>query len=86
MNPVIFDDLAELHTRFNDWSWLKGRSVLVTGAYGMLASYLIFMLIYLNEQDPGYEDSDLCTRKKHRKDEGAFFEVCRKRIFSHYDR
>jgi len=38
---IIFDS--------GDYSWLKGKAVLITGAYGMLASYMVFFMIYLNE-------------------------------------
>lgn len=31
------------------WNKLEGKTVLITGAYGMLASYMLFMLVYLNE-------------------------------------
>lgn len=33
-----------------DWSRFENTCFLVTGAYGMLASYLVFFLIYLNEE------------------------------------
>jgi UDP-glucuronate decarboxylase len=36
-----------------DWHRLYGKTVLISGAYGMLASYMVFMLIYLNETQPG---------------------------------
>jgi len=35
------------------WERLHGKTVLISGGYGMLASYLVYMLIYLNEIDPG---------------------------------
>ena len=52
MNPVIWEDMQEIEKRSNSWLWLKNKTVLITGAYGMLASYLVFFLIYLNEVHP----------------------------------
>jgi nucleoside-diphosphate-sugar epimerase len=32
-----------------DYSKLRNKTVLITGAYGMLASYMVYFLLYLNE-------------------------------------
>lgn len=47
---IIREDLEELKIRKIPWEKLRGKSILITGAYGMIASYLIFMCIYLNEE------------------------------------
>lgn len=52
MNKVIYEDMKQIYGRFADLNWLKNQSVFITGAYGMLASYLTFFLIFLNEQVP----------------------------------
>ena len=49
-NEIIREDLEELYTREILWEKLRGKSILITGAYGMIASYLVFMCIYLNEE------------------------------------
>lgn len=49
MNPVIWQDMQDVEKRNTDLSWLQGTTVMVTGAYGMLASYVVYFLIYLNE-------------------------------------
>ncbi len=46
---IIFEDLSEIYSRAVPWELLKNSTVLITGAYGMLASYMMYMLIYLNE-------------------------------------
>lgn len=48
-NEVIFSDCKEIYSRKVQWEKLYGKNVLITGAYGMLASYMTDMLIYLNE-------------------------------------
>lgn len=45
---IIEQDLKEIYNRSIPWQALEGKTVLVTGAYGMLASYVMYMLIYLN--------------------------------------
>ena len=56
MNPIIREDMKEiLESGIIDFDRLRGKTVLITGAYGMLASYLVFMMVYFNEQS-GEED------------------------------
>ena len=46
-NKIILNDLEEIYKREINWSILEDKTVLVTGAYGMLASYVVFFLLYL---------------------------------------
>lgn len=48
-NYVIREDLEEIYGRSIKWEKLREKTVFVTGAYGMLPSYLVFLFIYLNE-------------------------------------
>lgn len=48
-NSVVQEDLAQMTHRESEYRDLKNKSVLVTGATGMLASYCVFLLCYLNE-------------------------------------
>lgn len=52
MNQVIWKDMEEIERRGGDWNWLQDKTMLVSGSYGMLASYVVFFLIYLNEAHP----------------------------------
>lgn len=47
---IIEDDLENIYNRSIPWKALENKTVLITGAYGMLASYLVFMLMYLNDR------------------------------------
>ncbi len=47
---IILQDLENIYKRSIPWKQLNGKTVFITGAYGMLASYMIYMLIYLNEK------------------------------------
>lgn len=47
---IIREDLEELFHRKIDYMRFDGKTVLITGAYGMLASYLVYMLAFLNEK------------------------------------
>lgn len=48
-NKIIKADLEEIYARGYDWKKLDGCSVLITGAYGMLASYIAYFLLFLRE-------------------------------------
>lgn len=50
-NNIIDEDMQNMydHAPF-DWDEFRNKTVLVTGAYGMLTSYMVYMLIYLNEE------------------------------------
>lgn len=50
MDKVIYEDLKNIYSRDIPWNKLKGSTVLITGAYGMIASYMIYMFIFLNEE------------------------------------
>ena len=50
MNNIIKEDLERLYARDYQWSLLKDSTVLITGSYGMIASYVVYYLIYLNEK------------------------------------
>jgi nucleoside-diphosphate-sugar epimerase len=49
-NKVVQEDLKSICQSSVPWEKLKNKTVLVTGATGMLASYFSFILFYLNEQ------------------------------------
>lgn len=48
-NPIILSDMEDIYSRHIDFKKIQNKTILVTGAYGMLASYLVFFFIYLNE-------------------------------------
>ena len=48
-NQVIKSDMAKIYHSFKNPERLKDSSFYITGASGMLASYLTYFLIYLNE-------------------------------------
>ncbi|MFJ3589329.1 MULTISPECIES: NAD-dependent epimerase/dehydratase family protein [unclassified Streptomyces] len=49
-SPVVAHDLDEILDRDLPWSELSGRTVLVTGASGMLPSYVVYTLLALNDR------------------------------------
>ena len=48
-NSIVKEDMENIYSRNIDWNLLQNSKVLITGAYGMLASYIAFFLIYLCE-------------------------------------
>lgn len=48
-NSVIMADMEDIYNRNVDYTRLKNKTIMITGAYGMIASEIIYFLIYLNE-------------------------------------
>lgn len=53
-NKIIGEDLKKITESNLPWEKFKGKTVLISGANGMLASYLVFTLMYLNEINPDF--------------------------------
>lgn len=50
INQVLCQDMEDIFSRNIDWERLNGKTVLLTGAYGMLASYIVYFLLYLKSE------------------------------------
>lgn len=50
-NKIVQNDLKEIITNIKNIEQLKNSSVLITGATGMLATYITCTLMYLNERE-----------------------------------
>lgn len=48
INSIILQDMDDIYSRGIPWSKLENKTLLLTGAYGMLASYITYMVAYLN--------------------------------------
>ena len=48
-SPIVREDMANIYERGDYAELAGGKTVLVTGAYGMLASYTVYFMLYLNE-------------------------------------
>lgn len=46
-HPIIMEEMKDIFHRDIEWDMLDNSRVLITGAYGMLASYIVFFLYYL---------------------------------------
>ena len=44
-NSIAREDMENIYCRNIDWNLLQNSRVLITGAYGMLASYIAFFFI-----------------------------------------
>ena len=73
MNPIIREDVDRI---IRDGGKLfdsfRGSTVAVTGPYGMLASYLVFTLIRLNETDPDFRVRILALGRNEEKLKARF--------------
>lgn len=47
-NSIVYEDMKYIYGRNLEWDKLRNKKFLITGAYGMLASYIVFFLMFLN--------------------------------------
>ena len=47
LDKVILEDLENVYQRGIHWEKFRDASVLVTGANGLIATYITYMLLYL---------------------------------------
>ena len=47
-NQIIMEDMEDIYSRSYHWEKLNKKTILITGAYGMLASYIVAFLMYIN--------------------------------------
>jgi len=48
-NKIILNDMDEIYSSDFDWRVFDGKTIYISGSYGMLASYIVFFLSYLKE-------------------------------------
>ena len=46
INSIITQDMEDIYSRELPWKELDGKTILLTGAYGMLASYIVYFLFF----------------------------------------
>lgn len=80
---IIENDLKDVYGRAVPWEKLQDKTVLVTGAYGMLASYIMFMLMYLNEK-AGMHISVLAVVRSEEKLWKRFGDLAERSYFKTY--
>lgn len=51
LNKIVLDDLENVYQRNINWDKFRNASILITGANGLIATYIIYMFLYLNERD-----------------------------------
>lgn len=66
MNNIIREDLENIYANDIKWDEFNGKTILVTGAYGMLASYIMYMLFYLHEEKEIFVSIIAVVRSKQR--------------------
>lgn len=49
-NPIISEDMQEMYERLPETIMLRGKKIYISGASGMIASYMVAYLIWLNEK------------------------------------
>lgn len=81
MNNIIKDDIEKICNEKLDWMKFKNKTVLVSGAYGMLPSYMVFTLIRLNETIPNMNVKIIVLVRNEKKLTDRFGEYINKPYF-----
>lgn len=81
-NTIVREDMNVIYNSIRDIEQLKNTKILITGAYGMLASYLVYFIIFLNEVHNFSIDIWVIVRNKE-KLEKRYGNICEKEYF-HY--
>lgn len=63
-NAIVQKDVHEMLAASIDWEQLRGKSVLITGAYSMLGTYLAYLMLALNKEKGLGIDVFLLGRKE----------------------
>ena len=50
-NTIIKNDMDQIKKSNLNWGQLRGKSIFISGATGMIASYLTLFFIYLNDSN-----------------------------------
>ncbi len=79
-NKIIQSDLYEISNANIEWNKLKEQKILITGANGLIGSYLVYTLLYLNDRfSLDIEVLALCRNKK--RAEERFSSILRREDF-----
>lgn len=66
LKDILRHDLEEIYRRDFNWQLFNNKTVLITGAYGMLASYVTLFFIFLHEQKEINVNLILMVRSKEK--------------------
>lgn len=86
MNKIITEDLDFVLNSNIDWEKFKNKTVLITGAYGMLLSYVTYALLRLSELDPKFNVTVIALirdKEKAKKRLGCFIKSKYLKLFEH---
>lgn len=75
MNPIMEEDMKFILESRISWEKFKNKVVLISGAYGMLPSYLVFALLYCNRIFPNYNIRVLALVRNYEKAKTRFAEL-----------
>lgn len=86
MNKVIIQDLDFILDSNVNWEKFRNKTVFITGAYGMLLSYVTYTLLRLNELDPNFKVTVIALirdKEKAKKRFGYLIESKYLKLFEH---
>jgi nucleoside-diphosphate-sugar epimerase len=67
-----------------DWERFRNKTIFITGAYGMLPAYMVYMFIYLNERHDSFNIKIIACCRNRDKSTKRFKEYTNKQYFQLY--
>ncbi len=83
-NKIIIEDMKKIFSANIDWNRINGKTIFVTGATGMLATYIIYFLIYLNEKIENFNVNIIAGIRNKEKCIKKFGKYIDKKYFNYY--
>lgn len=77
---IIKEDMEDIFSRNLNWKNLDGKTVYISGAYGMIASYIVYFLCYISECK-GIKVDIIAQGKNPEKARARFGELMEKNYF-----
>ena len=83
-NKTVQEDMNNILNSGFDYQKLNGKTILITGGTGMLASYMVYFLIYLNENISKFKCKIILLARDKNKVYDKFGDYAKKKYFDIY--
>lgn len=82
-NKIINDDMKFIISKI-EYNRFNNKTILITGATGMIASYFVYVFIYLNENIKDFNCKIICTIRSIDKAKNRFGDYYNKEYIKYY--
>lgn len=83
-NQIVLEDMQYIYKQKISWERLKNKRIFISGSYGMLSSYIVFFLMFLNIYHD-YNIHVIAQGRNKKKAKERFFEFWSHQCFEYTD-